>query len=279
VFSSPGGVWAATDRTNQADAALTFVGSELEEFRTLRGLPAAGLPFTRVLELVGQGTLLWAATDYGLARVDPADGRIELIDEGRGLPDRRVYSVATRQGRITVGTAHGLSRVEDSLHAERLAPQFSGAAYAVFPAGDSVWVGTSRGLLLAVGSQPDLSRPPALSSPALQSLVVDLATLGDTLVGLTRDQILWRDPSTRVWTLGPNLSGLLGRLRRFVVDGPGFWVAGERGIGFARLTTPPVRALREGDLPAAANDLAVDREYLWVATDGGLVRFRLDAIR
>ena len=40
-----------------------------------------------------------------------------------------------------------------------------------------------------------------------------------------------------------------------------------------------IRALREGDLPGAANDLAVDRDYLWVATDGGLVRFRLDAIR
>lgn len=279
VFSSPGGLWAATDRTNQADAALTFVGSELNEFRTLRGLPASGPPFTRVLELVGQGSALWAATDYGLARVDPADGRIDLIDDVRGLPDRRVYSVASRQGRITAGTAHGIARVVDSLKAERLAPQFSDAAYAVFPAGDSVWVGTPRGLFFALASEGDLSRPATLNSAALQALVVDLASLGDTLVGLTRDQLLWRDPSTQAWRLGPNLSGLLGRLRRFVADGPGFWVAGERGIGFARLGTPPVRALREGDLPGAANDLAVDKDYLWVATDGGLVRFRLDAIR
>ena len=40
-----------------------------------------------------------------------------------------------------------------------------------------------------------------------------------------------------------------------------------------------LRPLREGDLPGAANDLAVDEEYLWVATDGGLVRFRLNVIR
>ena len=40
-----------------------------------------------------------------------------------------------------------------------------------------------------------------------------------------------------------------------------------------------MRSLREGDLPGDSNDLAVDRDYLWVATDGGLVRFRLDAIR
>ena len=62
-------------------------------------------------------------------------------------------------------------------------------------------------------------------------------------------------------------------------DGPGFWVAGDRGIGFARLGTPPLHPLRQGDLPAPANDLTVNGDYLWVATDAGLVRFRLDAIR
>jgi ligand-binding sensor domain-containing protein len=71
----------------------------------------------------------------------------------------------------------------------------------------------------------------------------------------------------------------VGRLRRFVAEGPGFWVAGDRGIGFARLGMPPVRLLLQGDLPGAVNDLAVDEEFLWVATDRGLVRFRLNAIR
>jgi len=122
-------------------------------------------------------------------------------------------------------------------------------------------------------------RPAGMTSPRLQSGVVDLAPLADTLVALTRDELLWRDPRSSQWTIGPNLSGLLGRLRRFVADGPGFWVAGDRGVGFARLGTPPLRPLREGDLPGAANDLAVDEEFLWVATDGGLVRFRLSAIR
>ncbi|MBA3344816.1 MAG: hypothetical protein H0T44_05865 [Gemmatimonadales bacterium] len=279
VFSSPGGVWAATDRTPQADAAVTFVGAELSEFRTLRGLPASGVPFTQVAELTGQGTALWAATDFGAARLEPASGRIELVDEGRGLPDSRVYSIASRQGRITVGTARGIVRLDDSLRVERLAPGFADAAYAVFPAGDSVWVGTPRGLYLALPGQREVVRPAGLATASLQSPVVALASLGDTLVALTRDELMWRDPRTRAWALGPNLSGLLGRLHSFVADGAGFWVAGERGVGFARLRTPPIRPLREGDLPAASNDVAVDREYLWVATDGGLTRFRLDAIR
>ena len=279
VFSWPGGVWAATDRTPLTDAALTFVATDLAEFLSLPGTSAVGTPFSQVRELAGQGRAVWAATDQGVARVQPADSTVQLIDERRGLPDSRIYSIVSRGGRIVVGTAHGVARLGDSLMVERIAPGYSDPVYTVFPTGDSVWAGTPRGLLLALPDRPDMVRPAGMTSPSLQSGVVDLAPLADTLVALTRDQLLWRDPRSSQWTIGPNLSGLLGRLRRFVADGPGFWVAGDRGVGFARLGTPPLRPLREGDLPGAANDLAVDEEFLWVATDGGLVRFRLSAIR
>jgi hypothetical protein len=279
VMSWPGGMWAATNRTAEADAAFTFVESELKEFRTVRGLPATGMPFARVIELAGRDKSLWAGTDFGLARVDLEEGRIELFDEARGLPHSRVLDVVGRGGWIVVGTARGLARLDDSLRVTRIAPQYVEAAYAVFPAGDSVWVGTPRGVFVAVPGEDDLERPPGLNAASLQAPVYGFATLGDTLVALTRDQLIWRDPRTQAWSLGPNLSGLLGRLRRFAVDGPGFWVAGERGVGFARLGGSPARPLREGDLPGPANDLALDREHLWVGTENGLVRFRLDAIR
>jgi hypothetical protein len=279
VFSWPGGVWAATDRTPAADAVFTFVGQELGEFRTVPKPSAVGTPFTQVRELAGQNRSLWAATDLGLGRIDDREGRIDLIDQGRGLPDSRVYSVVSRQGRITVGTAHGLARVSDSLQVERLAPSYNDAVYTVLPTGDSVWVGTPAGLLLSVPGQSDVVRPSGLASPSLQGTVVDLAPLADTIVALTRDALLWQNPRTLAWTLGPNLSAVLGPLRRFVADGPGFWVAGDQGVGYVRLTTPPLRPLRDGDLPGAVNDLAVDDQYLWVATNGGLVRFRLSAVR
>jgi hypothetical protein len=279
VMSWPGGVWAATNRTAQADAAFTFVESALREFHTVRGLPATGTPFTRVLELAGLDRSVWAATDFGLARMQPAEERIELFDEGRGLPDSRVYDVAGRRGRIVVGTARGLALMNDSLGLTRVAPLFADAAYAVFPAGDSIWVGTPRGVFLAVPGEQDLVRPEGLASAALQVPVIGFSTLGDTLVALTREHLMWRDPRQRAWSIGPNLSGLLGRLRRFAPDGPGFWVAGDRGVGFVRLDGAPARTLREGDLPGPANDLAVDRDHLWIATEDGLVRFRLDAIR
>lgn len=279
LWAAPDGIWAATLRTPRADAAFTLVEPELKSFRSLHGLPATGVPFTQIREMVGQGTALWAATDFGVARIETKDGRIDLVDAGRGLPDARVYAIASRQGRITVGTARGIARVNDSLAVERLAPTFEEAAYAVFPIGDSVWVGTGRGLLIALPGERDLLRPSTLAQASLHVPVVALASLGDTLVGLTRDQLLWRDPRTQAWALGPNLSAVLGGLRTFTPDGAGFWVVGDRGVGFARLTSPPIRPLRAGDLPGTANDVAVDDKFLWVATDAGLVRFRLDAVR
>ncbi len=279
VIGWPGGVWAATNRTVESDAAFTFIESDLRQFRTVHGLAATGTPFDRVIELAGRDRSLWAATDFGLARVDPEQARIELLDEGSGLPHSRVLDVASRQGRIVIGTARGLAKLDDSLHVTRIAPRFAEAAYAVFPTGDSVWVGTPRGLFLAVPGEDDLVRPPGLASASLQVPAYGFATMGDTLVALTRDNLLWKDPRTQAWSIGPNLSGLLGRLRRFTPDGPGFWVAGERGVGFARLGGSPARPLREGDLPGPPTDLAVDREHLWVGTEDGLVRFRLDAIR
>jgi hypothetical protein len=169
--------------------------------------------------------------------------------------------------------------MDDSLRVERVAPRFTDPAYAVFPAGDSIWVGTPLGVMLALPGEEDLVRPAALATASLQGQVIALGSLADTIVALTRDALLWRNPRGGAWTLGPNLSGLLGRLRAFAADGPGFWVAGDRGVGFARLTSPPVRSLRQGDFPGDATDLTVGREHLWVGTTQGLVRFRLDAIR
>lgn len=279
VFAWPGGVWVGTNRTPLADASLTFISSDLSDFRSLPGPSATGTPFDQVRELAGQGRAIWAATDLGVARVNPGDGRVELVDDSRGLPDSRVYSIASRRGRITVGTARGVARINDSLGVERVAPSYSDVAYAVFPAGDSVWVGTPSGVLLALPGLGGLVRPEGMASPSLQVPVVDFATLGDTLVALTRDGLMWRDPKSRRWTLGPNLSPLLGRLRRLVQEGDGFWIAGDQALGFARVNTPPLRPLRDADLPGAINDLAVDDTHLWVATDRGLVRFRLSVIR
>jgi hypothetical protein len=279
VFPAPNGVWVATDRDPDVDAGLTFVGNELTDFQTVPPPSTLGYTFVHAYRLAGQGRALWAATDHGLARIDPQSGTTDVVDQTRGLPDDRAFALASSRGRLTVGTAHGLARLVDTLRAERLAKSFVDAAYAVSVRGDSTWVGTGIGLFVTVDGSDDLVQPAALgASASFRAPILDLAWLGDTLVALTRDQLLYRD-GRGAWTLGPPASPVLGRLRTMVADRDGLWLAGDRGVGFARLDTPPLRPLLLGDLPADPTSLAVDGEYLWVGTTAGLVRWRLDAIR
>lgn len=230
--------------------------------------------------MVGRGSELWLATGNGLVRINPRDEDARVFDEARGLPDARVLDLAQRRGRIAVGTLHGVARWDDSTGLRTLAPEFTGAAAAVELSGDTVWVGTDRGLFAALPEQPDLLQPEALQDGlSLQAPVVDLAWRSDTLVALTRDRLLWRDPGTGRYSAGPLLGAGLGQLHTVVNGAGGLYVAGERGVGYATLVTPLRRALgTPGDLPGRVYDLAVDDDYLWVATEAGLVRFRRDLV-
>lgn len=280
VFTGNGGVWAVTPRTAGSDPALTFVASDLSQFRPFQGPVAGGLPLTEARRLVGRGSDLWIATGSGLLRINPRDEDTRLFDGGRGLPDPRVLDLAQRRGSIAVGTMHGVARWDDSTGLRPLAPRFTGAAGAVEISGDTVWVGTDRGLFAALPDEPDLLQPEALREAlSLQAPVVDLAWRGDTLVALTAERLLWRDPGSGRYTAGPLLGAGLGQLHTVINGAGGVYVAGARGVGFATLATPLRRTLGEpGELPGLVRDIAVDEDYLWVATDAGLVRFRRDLV-
>lgn len=278
VFSAPGGVWTVNERGPESFTGFTLVASDLSEFRRLVGPPATGLPFAQARQLIGVGRTLWAATDQGAARIDPGSGEIDLIGEGRGLPDRQALSIVARGGWIAVGTARGVVRITDSMDVIRVAPSFSDAAYAVGISADTTWVGTDLGLFYTVSRDGELLRPAGLeASPSFREPVIGITWLGTTLVALTPERVIWRAPGGG-WSLSPIHSAQLGRLRSFVVEGPGLWLAGERGVGFARLDFPVERALLIGDLPGDPRGVAVDADYLWVATSAGLVRFLLSAV-
>jgi hypothetical protein len=280
VFAGAKGVWAVTERTATADPGLSFVSETFDHFTWLRGPKATGLPFTQARRIVGRESELWVATDGGVVRVAPKSEDYTRYDAGRGLPDSRVLDLAQRRGRIVAGTAHGLASFSDSGGFQRLAPNFSDPALAVAINGDTVWVGTPLGLFASVPGEADLLQPDAVrQSVAMQGAVVDIAWRGDTLVALLQDRLLWRDPRTGSFTLGPLLGSALGRLHTVASGRNGVYVAGDRGVGFAGLTTPLRRPFTTpADLPGQVTDLAVDETYLWVATLHGLVRFRLDII-
>ena len=282
VITSGDGVWTATDRTRDADAAVTYVSDDLVTFQTLRGPQAFGMPFDRANRLLLRGGTLWIASNAGVVRLDTTarGGDPRVIDIGSGLPDLRTYALLADSSWLVAGTAHGLARITDSLHARLIARDFADPAYALASRGDTLFVGTRFGVFFLVGDSTDLTLLPGLSRAAsLQSPVVRLAWRGDTLVAMGQDRFMWRSPTDGEWTLGPDLSPLLGHLTDLAADERGFWVAGDRGVGFARLDTPPIRPLLAGDIPGPVTGLAVDRRYLWVGTTAGLVRFRLEAVR
>ncbi len=280
VYAGTGGVWAVTERTSIADPGLTFVGTGLGEFRSLQGPRATGLPFTQARRVVGMESDLWLATDGGVIRLSAKTEDSERYDEGRGLPDSRVLSLAQRRGRLVAGTVHGIAEYADSTGFHRLAPGFSDAAYAVALSGDTTWVGTRIGLFAALPGEPDLMQPDALrESASLQAPVVALTWRADTLVALLEDRLLWRNPGTGRFSLGPLLGSTLGRLHTVVNGARGLYIAGDRGVGLAGIATPLRRPLTTpGDLPGQVTDIAVDDTFLWVATLNGLVRLRLDVI-
>ena len=173
----------------------------------------------------------------------------------------------SRGGRVASWSApRGDSRGwSDSLRVERVAPPFADAAYAVFPAGDSVWVGTPRGVFLAVPGPggpgaargPGLRQPPGRRSSASRRWA-------------TR---WWRSPATsssgairgrRRGPSAPTSPALLGRLRRFAPDGPGLLGRGRRG---RRLR--PARARRRSVRCARATFPAPSTISRWIATTSG----------
>jgi ligand-binding sensor domain-containing protein len=275
-------VWVSTDRTSTSAGALSYVASDMSGFTWIQGQQGFGLPFSRVREILGLNENLWVGTDAGAAQIGPDNGDVALFDEGKGLSDNRVYSIAARRGVLVVGTARGLNTIRDG-QVVRIAPEYVEPVYslALSARADTIWTGTPRGLRIAVDGEANLLLPSELNTiAALSEPVVALGWQRDTLVGLTEDRVIWRDSRLRSWWLGPTISSSLGRLRAFASAEGGLWVAGERGVAFVPFNAMPARILfSPTDIPGTPLDVAVDEDYLWIASDAGLVRFRLAAVR
>lgn len=280
VFTAPGGVWVATDRTPVSDAALTFVSQDLTRSEPFTGGATFGLGYTQARMLTGSEQSLYVASNIGVTEVNLAESATRFFDMGKGLPDSRATYLLSRRGGVFVGTPRGIAWISAAGAVERVGPGFIEPVTALAAEGDSLWIGAVDGVLLLPPGAGVPGRTPGLrASAGFRAPVMDMAWMADTLVALLPDRLLWRVPGQDEWILGPILGGNLGRLFRFTISGDGFFVAGDRGVGFARLAGPLQSPLREGDLPGRVRDVEADERYLWVATERGLVRFRLGAIR
>jgi ligand-binding sensor domain-containing protein len=271
------GIWVTTDAGfDGLPAALTYLHENLGTAIRLEGNPAMGLPFSASRRVLPGDRVVWVGSDRGLVRV-PIDGDSpELYGEGSGLPIPLVTALIQWREQVVVGTMRGLA-IYDSTGLNRTAPGVIDAIRTLATRGDTLWVGGDFGLgAMLIG---DTTVRVSTGWRRLTSQRIPVYGIGyvmDTMVVLSQDRVIWRDPSTGAWTPGPLLGAALGPLHTMFATDAGVWVGGDRGAALVLLNAGPIRTLTVGaDLPGAVRAIAANDRYLWIGTIDGLVRLKL----
>lgn len=280
---TPDGIWAAANARPGRDVrrGLTWVARDLSATRVSEGAGAAlGFTFLNARRLISAGDALWLATEQGVFRIEPATLRAHVWD----MPDATCLA-ATSRG-VWVGTLRGLSLISGVAEsAQDIGPR-GVAVTSLLAVGDTVWVGTTAGLGQVLPGTDVLATVPGLAErPSLRVTVYAIGRLQDTMVIATERELVWRDPSTaggaggaggagEIWNTTP-LPLSLGVPTAFAVHDDALWIGGTRGLAQVDIGSAlfQVHAV-PFEVPAAVRDLAGDRDYLWAATDSGLMRIQ-----
>ena len=286
VAAGPGrgdgeGVWVASAGRVAERRGLTWVAADLSADTTIEGWGALGFPCVDGRRLIASGPSLWLACERGVVRIDAGGSRIKLFELDPPT------ALARAPDGVWVGNARGLFVVTNDGKVVRVG-RADAPVLSLVAGRESLWVGTAGGLGLLAPGEDDVAVPPDVAAqPSLGGPILALALLRDTLVAVTRDQLGWRDPATRRWTLVRGRPEL-GRVTALAADaggagsggaaGAGVWLAATNGLAFWDIAHSTFRVLGVPlDVPSPVRDVAVDPPYLWVATDSGLVRFARDA--
>ncbi len=291
VLVDEGGVWVGSGGGGIGGAGatrsgLTFVSGDLQRYRYQEGPAVVGLGSVSVTDMIRRGRDLWVATDNGVVRVE-SRGTVGRLGVSRGLPSDRTRVLAEGTSGVWVGTRLGLAFVGDN--GEILPKGDTGpiVVNALAADGDSVWVGSRQGLGLSwVGTSRIIVPDDVRQVSQLGDEVVAITFTEGALVVATRNALVWRytagmraGEGETNWHVDDVVHAQLGELSALAPDRDGVWVAGERGIAQVRFDPRGYTALNTpGDVPGVIRDLASDDTYVWVATDGGLVRFTRTSI-
>ena len=281
------GVWGAGLGLSFIRAGLSFASNNLERWRWIDGSISVPLLGVRANAMSLRAERAWIATDRGVvrARLDGSDD-LAAWTALDGLPSDQVYAIAARTDGAWAGTARGLVWLSDSAGARRTRARGIGlrlldnvAVFALQPIGDTLWIGTNAGLLALPGvdgRNGALVRPVG-TDPALRRPIRALAWSDTMLLAATDDAILRLAPRggtepTRMLALDVRQAGQLTRL---AIDDRSIVMSGTAGVVVLSRRASAPRVLRiPGDLPGPALDIALSRDWLWIATPVGLARFR-----
>ena len=272
------GAWAASftlpldPRQPQSD--VTWVSSDLTR-ATLYSGRTYGSDCRQSRRIVLDGTRVWVACDAGVLRIDSRDRRARLFSV------ESVLSIAASRRGLWVGTAHGLRLIDSTEHVTSLG-NVALPIYSLALLHDTLWAGTAQGLAFLPKDGSDLFARTAIAVPeppaALGAPVLLVARIGQGLAVMTTDQLVWRDSAGSRWTvLRPPPE--LGDVTDIAGEGEHAWLAGTGGVAFWDLAHASFQTLSvPRDLPAPVHGVAFDSQYVWMATDSGLVRLARRAI-
>lgn len=260
------GVWAAANARVSERRGLTWVENDVSVTRAVEGYGAAlGFTFLSSRSMIAAGDWLWLATEQGALRIDPATFRSRLFD----LP--QATSLARAPDGVWVGTLRGLFIITGD---DRVTPFGAGASAGVgvtslVAVRDTLWVGTTAGLGKVVPGSD------AIASVVERVTVYALARLQDTLLMATDRELRWRATDAQDWSTLPLPLNLGTPTALSAATQRGVWVGGTQGLAFADLQRSFIHVHTVPlEIPGAVRDIAIDRDYLWAATDSGLVRIQ-----
>jgi hypothetical protein len=269
IAATPEGVWAASNARPGERRGLTWVARDLSATSSREGGGAAlGFSFLYSHRLMAIGDQLWLATEQGVLRIDSASFQSRAWD----LPE--ATTLARGSDGVWVGTTRGLSLIRQDDRVETFGPPLP--VLSLLAVSDTLWVGTSSGLGQLLRGAEAITSPPELASrPSLRVPIYALTEMHDTIVMATERELFWRDPATRDWrSIALPLSIGLPTALAFDVR-HGLWIGGTGGLGQIDIARGAVRVHSVPyEMPAPVRDLAADHDYVWAATDSGLVRIQ-----
>ncbi len=227
---------------------------------------------SHIVALAGEPEQIWIATlDDGLIRFQA--GSIERFDEERGLPDRRLLSLAAVGNATFAGTAVGVAELADGEPRRTLGEGFFAAA--LWSDGDELSIGTLDEGVANVPLNRSRSAVARGSVPEGPSGARRILELQGELYALTADA-LWRRSGDGAWRLAvePPDVGLRDRnISALRVDRLGRLWAGYFDRGLDILDGASREAHLEDDVLYCVNRIVEDpdEEVMAVATANGLV--------
>ena len=288
VATTGNGVWTGPLGAQRLRSGLTTTTNDLQQWRWIEGTLSVPLMGVRSFHLAIRGSRAWMGTDRGLI-LTQLDGNSEMVSWSAldGLPSDVVYAVAAKENGAWVGTAAGVAFVSDSGAPGNVVRNTRSRGisrvllqgipiYALQAVGDTLWIGANDGLYALSGATGALQRPVS-DDPALRRPVRALAWSDSLLIVATDDELLRLSP--RGSAIPSRIASLdlrpAGRISAMAMDDRTIFIAGSEGL--LVLARPDragnTRFLRAStDLPGAALDVAISRDWVWVATPNGLVR-------